>query len=439
MKRAVFTGLCTALVTPFRGDGINYDMLEELIERQIRAGADAIVLAGTTGESPTLSDEEKDEITHELADLESTAKKNGFSGLEAYLEAIYGFGANEESVRAYMELCALAGAYQQSIYDGLTYTADDIRAEDEANGVEYSNYTYNSYYLAASKFLEGGVTAEDGTTTYSDEEKAAAVLAAEEAAKSLTNETITSVEAMDAAVAALAINAEATNAATSANKDYAYDNLPTDVAAWISDAARQAGDVTYIASVTANEDGTETVNGYYALYFVERNDNDVCLQNVRHILAAFEGGTTAEDGTKTYSVAEKDAAKVAAEEIYAEWQAGEATEESFAALANEKSDDGDGTTGGLYTDVTPGYMVENFNNWIFDTARQVGDTEIIETEYGYHVMYYVGASEQTYRDSMIESTLRSNDLNAWLDELVADVTVEAVDYKYVPTDKILSN
>ena len=387
----------------------------------------------------TLTEEQKASITAELADLESAAKKNNFSGLKAYLEAIYGFGANEENVRAYMELCALAGAYQQSVKDGLTYTADDIRAEDEANGVEYTNYTYNSYYLAVSKFLEGGTKAEDGTTTYSDEEKAAAVAAAEEAAKALTNETITSVEAMDAAVAALAINAEASNAATTANTDYTYDYLPTDIAAWVSDAARQAGDVTYIASVTENEDGTETVNGYYAVYFVERNDNNVYLQNVRHILSAFKGGTTAEDGTKTYSVAEKEAAKVAAEEIYAQWLAGEATEESFAALANEKSDDGDGTTGGLYTDVTPGYMVENFNNWIFDTARQAGDHEIIETEYGYHVMYYVGASEQTYRDSMIESTLRNNDLNAWLDELVADVTVEAVDYKYVPTDKVLSN
>ena len=62
MKRPVFTGLCTALVTPFRGDGVNYEMLEALIERQIRAGADAIVLAGTTGESPTLTDAEKLEI-----------------------------------------------------------------------------------------------------------------------------------------------------------------------------------------------------------------------------------------------------------------------------------------------------------------------------------------------------------------------------------------
>lgn len=62
MKRPVFTGLCTALVTPFSGDGIDFSMLEQLIERQITAGTDAIVLAGTTGESPTLTEEEKLEI-----------------------------------------------------------------------------------------------------------------------------------------------------------------------------------------------------------------------------------------------------------------------------------------------------------------------------------------------------------------------------------------
>ncbi|MBE6949905.1 MAG: 4-hydroxy-tetrahydrodipicolinate synthase [Ruminococcaceae bacterium] len=62
MKRPLFTGLCTALVTPFAGDRVNYAMLETLIRRQIDAGVDAIVLAGTTGESPTLTTEEKLEI-----------------------------------------------------------------------------------------------------------------------------------------------------------------------------------------------------------------------------------------------------------------------------------------------------------------------------------------------------------------------------------------
>ena len=59
MKTPLFTGVCTAMVTPFIHGKINYPMLKVLLHRQMDAGIDAIVLAGTTGESPTLSDEEK--------------------------------------------------------------------------------------------------------------------------------------------------------------------------------------------------------------------------------------------------------------------------------------------------------------------------------------------------------------------------------------------
>lgn len=65
MKRRIFSGLCTALVTPFSADGINFSMLEQLIEGQIEAGTEAIVLAGTTGESPTLDHAEKLELFRE--------------------------------------------------------------------------------------------------------------------------------------------------------------------------------------------------------------------------------------------------------------------------------------------------------------------------------------------------------------------------------------
>lgn len=59
MKNALFTGACTALVTPFLNGKINYGMLKRLLDRQIGAGIGAVVICGTTGESPTLSDEEK--------------------------------------------------------------------------------------------------------------------------------------------------------------------------------------------------------------------------------------------------------------------------------------------------------------------------------------------------------------------------------------------
>lgn len=59
MKQPIFTGACTALVTPFLDGQINYPMAQVLLGRQIEAGIRAVVIAGTTGESATLSDDEK--------------------------------------------------------------------------------------------------------------------------------------------------------------------------------------------------------------------------------------------------------------------------------------------------------------------------------------------------------------------------------------------
>ena len=62
MKSPLFTGVCTAMVTPFLNTKINYPMLDILLQRQIDAGIKAVVLCGTTGEGATLTDAEKLEI-----------------------------------------------------------------------------------------------------------------------------------------------------------------------------------------------------------------------------------------------------------------------------------------------------------------------------------------------------------------------------------------
>ena len=175
--------------------------------------------------------------------------------------------------------------------------------------------------------------------------------------------------------------------------------------------------------------------------FQESTDNIFPLKNVRHILVTpehnHEEGEAHEDG-ETASEEELAAAKAAAEEILAQWQAGEATEESFAALANEKSSDGDGTTGGLYENVYPGQMVTNFNDWTYDAARKTGDTGIVESEYGYHVMYFVGDSDLTYRDYQITNSLKNEELSAWYAEIVDAMTQTEGDTKYIRTDLVLN-
>lgn len=116
--------------------------------------------------------------------------------------------------------------------------------------------------------------------------------------------------------------------------------------------------------------------------------------DVRHILVIPEGGTLNDDGyTYTYTDEEWSAALTEAQGLLDQWLAGDKTEESFGEMANEHSDDNNGavTNGGIYTDVMMGQMVEEFEDWCFDTSRQTGDYGIVKTVFGYHIMYFVRA------------------------------------------------
>ena len=62
MKNKVFEGVATALITPFTETGVDYGAFERLVEWQVASGAVALVVAGTTGEAPTLTDREWEEL-----------------------------------------------------------------------------------------------------------------------------------------------------------------------------------------------------------------------------------------------------------------------------------------------------------------------------------------------------------------------------------------
>ena len=62
MNKVIFQGTCTAAITPFTKDGIDYDALGKQIEFQIQNGIDALCILGTTGEAPTITDKEYEEV-----------------------------------------------------------------------------------------------------------------------------------------------------------------------------------------------------------------------------------------------------------------------------------------------------------------------------------------------------------------------------------------
>ena len=355
----------------------------------------------------TLSEEDQASIDAQISSLELYASYSNMNK-NSYIAAVYGSGCNEKSFREYLELTTLASSYAQSISSGFTYTDADIAAEYEANPNSYDAVTYRQFLVSDSMFQ----TTTDSTDESTDESSDAAAELSEEELTALKEEMASKMAADSEDDEQAFINEAYANALDTAKESYAdesytlredqlYSSLSSDVADWLFDASRTEGDTTYIA----NDSGV-----YYVLYFVSRSTNDNLLPNVRHILISV---------SDTSDETAMEEARTKANEILAEFDAGDKTAESFGALAKEYTDDSNGDEGGLYENITPGQMVTEFNDWCFDESRQPGDTGIVETTYGVHVMYF-DSFGKTYRDTLVENALRTADYNAWHDGVVGD-------------------
>ncbi len=389
----------------------------------------------------TLSAEGAAQIDATINNMGAYAKLYGYPDANSYINAVYGQGCNEKTYRKYMEVQMIASEYATKYSETLTYDDAALRAAEGDNPNAYSAYSYNSYFVPASRFYEGGTKGEDDQVTYSDEEKAAGLEASKRAAEELLAKDIHSIADFDAAIASMPINAE--TQAKSTTFDHAlYSRINEVVRGWVTDASRTEGDMTMIAneveSTDADGNTVKTTNGYYVVYFVGSTDNNFPMVNVRHILLPYEGGTQGENGTTTYTDEEKAATKAKAEDLLNQFLSGDATEDAFAALAAEKSTDtGSKSNGGLYENVYPGQMVPSFNDWCFDSSRKPGDTGIVESDYGVHIMYFVGNTDITYRDFMITNELRNADMKKWEETLAENVTVNLVNTSKVKTDLVL--
>lgn len=197
---------------------------------------------------------------------------------------------------------------------------------------------------------------------------------------------------------------------------------------------------TYYDQVAAEMEPTEDEAwAFFQEHEDVYNENDIYEDSktvdVRHILLFPEGATSETIRTDTFSDEAWASAKTKAEELLEQWLSGNADEDSFAELANQYSDDGTkdettglGTTGGLYTDVAQGDMVDAFDAWCFDEARQVGDYGIVQTEYGYHIMYFCG-SEPLWL-TYAQNDLLTERANQFLEEATAKYEM-TVDYSAI--------
>lgn len=408
--------------------------VEEAIEA---AKSDFALYDLAKAENFQLPEDEQTTLDNMMSNLGTYAVLYGYSNANQYLRAMYGYGADEDSYKAYTERSTVAAAYKQAHEDGLQYEDAAIREYEKDKVSKYNSYTYSSALLSYTDFLQGGTEDEDGKKTYSDVEKDAAREAMKVAAESLA--TSTTLDELKEAVKTANVNNESQLAVNDwkAVLHTTVTNVP--LADWLADEARAEGDIAAIP-VTTTENEKTIVNTYYVVYFDSKTDNSQAMANVRHLLVKFSGGSTDEEtGETTYTDEEKAAAKTEADGYLKTWQEGDATEESFIELVKKHSDDTSAEDGGLFEDIHPdSNYVPNFLNWSIDPARKAGDTEVIETEYGYHVMYYVGADQMTYRDYMITNEMRAADQEKWYNGVLESVTTAVKDTSKMNLDIVLS-
>ena len=351
----------------------------------------------------TWDDEMQADYDSSLEALKSTASSYGYTEKQ-YLGMIYGSTMTEKVYQEQLKRSLLAQYYSQDHQDNLTYTEDELTAayNEDPNAYDQVSYQYVRISGAAA------TTDEDGNKIEVTDEMTAQAMAD---AKATADQLYADWQA-GGDLEQLADDAGLS--VTSAEAGTYSDSV---VMNWLFDSARQAGDT----AVLEDTDGS----AYYVVGFNERL-HDYHPINVRHILIQPEDSElSSDDEGYEADVEAKDAeAKQKAEDLLAQWKAGEATEDSFAELAKENSTDSNAAQGGLYEDVTLGTMVSEFEDWCFDPARQSGDTGIVKTTYGYHIMYFVGTAPETYWELQVTNALKSDDMATWSEEKVEGYTAE---------------
>ncbi len=417
-------------------EGDKYDTwMDYIVDQAIVGIQERIALCAEAKEAGfELSEEDLKEIDDAIDELEknvleSSTETNPIS-LKGYIKNTYGNGMTLKMFKNLQIETTLAQKYQEHKKEELkdSYAESDIKAAYDKDKATYDVVDYRSYTIAFSdkkddtnKTLtkaEAKKRADDFVAAITDEKSFNKL--ADKYAKA-DDEKSTTYEDADATL---------TKGATGANFE-SMDEKGT-VKKWVYADGRKAGDVKAFELASS-----------FVIVYVVTPAHETYAYDSRHILVKFDGETDETTGeTATPKDSDWKALKAEADKIYKEWKSGEATEDSFAALADKYSDDGrdeDGnlnTPGGLYEDTAPGQFVESYEKWCLAPERKAGDVGIVKEDgsyQGYHIIYFKGLNDKPVWDD----TIRTEKANEDYDEYHTDIIDNK--YQYSVKDSVIKD
>lgn len=338
-----------------------------------------------------------------MASLDAAAAASGIS-VSQYLKANFGAGLTEKVYGEQLMRVLRYSAYSDAYQNSLNYSDSELEAAYSENPNTYDHVSYET--VSFSGAAESTTDADGNTVEPTEQESADALDAATKKA-----DAVVSGFKAGGSLEDLADEYEGTHNKTESGS-YSSGSALSE---WLYKDGRKDGDAEVIV------DGTNL----YAVVFHDRFRDENPTIDIRHILVPLGTASIAEgeEGYEDEQARLKADAHAKAEELLSQWQSGEATEASFADLAMKESSDGSKYDGGLYTEVYQGQMVSEFNDWCFDAARQPGDTGVVDTQYGSHVMYFSGVNLNRWQ-SQAASALRNEAYTAWEEDLTAKSTIQ---------------
>ncbi|MGN1123546.1 MAG: peptidylprolyl isomerase, partial [Eubacterium sp.] len=357
-------------------------------------------VAANGGEEPDITEEQETELKDTIKEYRDTAEGYGYT-LSGYLVKAMGKGVTESVFKTEARRSYIAENYKAQL-------------QEEASNTEYSQDKYDEYKKEHADEL---TSVDIRLFECSNEDDAKAFKKALKADGSNFSELCTKYASSDFD-----------------KKAYEEDGYSTEYGVTKSTlqskgyAIAQADPHNHEEGEEHSDDEEETYSGLDWLFSKDRKAGDIYQQsttvvyvlspasikdtktvNVRHILIAPETedeDASAKDATdKQWSDAYTKAAS-----ILSQWKKGEKTEDSFAKLAEENTTDtGSADNGGLYENVVPGQMVNSFSAWCFEKGRKTGDTAIVRSDYGFHIMYFVGYGDLKVWEYTAQQEFASSD------------------------------
>lgn len=383
-------------------------------------------------EGVTLTSAQKKTIDKQISTLKDSASQNDVS-LDQYIKANFGTYCSEDTIRIMLEQYYLSANYKGKFKSETKVTDNDV---DKYYNDHKNDYKKIEFYYIASPYdatddnskNESIKTAEKIMAKMKDKKSVIALVPEvyssyiDSQVKSSMEQdsTLTEKKAREEAIKSYESNVVTTVSGSDSPFD---DKMNT----WLFSDDTKVGSKKYYIDESA---------GY--IYIVLKTSKASVEENetytVRHILVAPESGSNSSSSTseKTeYTDEQWAAAKKKADSILDKFNKTDKSEYEFAKLAEQYSTDSASTSsgsndsfGGLYESVTLGQMVPDFEKWSIDDSRKYGDTGIVKSDYGYHIMFFINDCPE-YQSKII-AQIKSDRLSNMIDKAEVKVHENAI-------------